>query len=150
MPAPSDPTTSSFTLRVRTPEGLAVAEQVRSIRFPGIDGSFGVRPRHARMMSAVSCGILRARLIDGSRREFAVGEGFAEVYPDWTTLLVDFCNGDGAIDLDRAHGALLRADGRLRGKDRSVDMARAEAALCRAISRLKVCGCGCSLCDKHC
>ncbi len=144
----NDGASRTITLIVSTPEGQAIEEQVRGLRFPGSDGFIGVRPRHAPMLATVSCGILHVDRSDGVREQFAIGEGFAEVDPATATLLVDFLNRRDDVDMDRAHSALTRADERQGSRDRNVDTARAEAALCRAITRLKVCGCGCSLCDK--
>lgn len=135
-------------LVVRTPEGSPLRRPVAALRFPGADGSVGIYPRHAPLMSVVTCGLLVLRRVDGSREDFAVGEGFIEVHPGSATLLVEFLHGPDDIDTDRAHAAMERASGRLRRRDPAIDTARAEAALCRAIMRLKACGCGCSRCER--
>jgi F-type H+-transporting ATPase subunit epsilon len=124
MPARSETT---LELVVQTPDGEALHESVRGLRFPGADGHIGVLPRHAPMLAEVACGILRVRSPDGGLAAYAVGEGFADVAPAWTTLLVDFFNRPGDVDRDRAHAAMQRAAVRLRGRKEALDVARAEA-----------------------
>jgi len=101
------------------------------------------------MVAVLQCGVLRVVHAHGELEEMAIGEGYAEVRQGQVRIIVNFLNGRPDVDEDRAHGAMKRALQRLEERDEGIDMARAEAALCRAIVRLKVCGCGCHLCQCH-
>jgi F-type H+-transporting ATPase subunit epsilon len=70
----------------------------------------------------------------------AVTTGFAEVFNNKVSILVDAAEKARDIDIERAQGAIERAQERL-AKDRGtedIDFARAETALKRAILRIKV------------
>lgn len=136
-------------LSVITPDGPLFRGPVRSLRLPGVDGSLGVLPRHAHMIAVLQCGVLSVVHHDGELEEMAIGEGYAEVGRGEVRVVANFLNGRPDVDEDRAHGAMRRALRRLEEREDGIDMARAEAALCRAIVRLKVCGCGCNLCQCH-
>ena len=138
-----------FELSVVTPDGPLYQGRARSLRLPGADGSLGILPRHAPMVAVLQCGVLRVVHAHGELEEMAIGEGYAEVRQGQVRIIVNFLNGRPDVDEDRAHGAMKRALQRLEERDEGIDMARAEAALCRAIVRLKVCGCGCHLCQCH-
>lgn len=138
-----------FELFVVTPDGPLFQGRVRSLRLPGVDGSLGILPRHASMIAVLQCGILRVVHGDGELEQMAIGEGYAEVRRGQVRVIVNFLNERPDVDEDRAHGAMKRALTRLEEREESIDVARAEAALCRAIVRLKVCGCGCNLCQCH-
>jgi len=129
----------ALELQVITPEGVRLREQVRSARLQGVDGAFGILPRHAPMLSALAAGVLRLELAGGGELSVAIGDGFAEVSGDQVRVVTEFANLTEDIDRQRAEAARDRARERLRRRrDPQVDLARAEAALARAIARLKV------------
>lgn len=138
---------AQLTLRVITPERIALDQPVESVRLPGIDGSIGVLPRHAPMIAALDVGLLTYRLPGGGEGRLFVGGGFAEVRGD--TLRVISRAGERAEDIDeaRARAAEQRARERLArlGTDTKVheiDYARAELSLKRALMRLRARGQG--------
>lgn len=59
------------------------------VKAPGIDGLFGIWPRHVALVAALGGGILTIGLPGSQRLEFAVGGGFLEVSHDTVTILVD-------------------------------------------------------------
>lgn len=136
-------------LRIRSPEGLVFVGPVRSVRLPGVDGDFGLLPRHAPLLAVTRCGAMSVVHQGGARERMAVGEGFVFVSRESTKLVVHFLDFAPDIDLDRAHRAMGRALTRLRAEaeDEGWDLERAEAALCRALARTSACGCGCHACD---
>lgn len=136
-----------FELVVVTPDGSLFRGPVTALRLPGIDGDLGVLAGHAPMVAALRCGITHVDHAEEHAEQIATGDGYAEVRGERTRLIIEFLNGSDDVDRDRAHGALQRARARLVEREESLDLARAEAALCRAVTRLKVCGCGCSLCQ---
>ena len=133
-------------LNVRSLDGLLLEGPVRSLRLPVEDGSLGVFPQHAPMVSVLRCGPLAVVHASGASEEMVIGPGFAQVSPSRVLLLVEFMNAEANVDLDRAHGAMLRALERLEERDEGADLVRAEAALCRAVARLEFCGCRCDVC----
>ena len=42
-----------LTLLIISPDRVVLDEQVDSVRLPGVDGSFGILPRHAPMIAAI-------------------------------------------------------------------------------------------------
>jgi F-type H+-transporting ATPase subunit epsilon len=113
-----------------SPERELFSGEVDQVVVPGVDGQFGVLPKHAPVMSVIKPGAIR--IFDGaSERRIYVGGGFADVTPAGLTVLAE-----DAVDLTNVDRAKLDQD----HKDASEDLrdakdeahrARAEAALAR-------------------
>ena len=137
----------TFTLRVITPESIAVDTAASSVRFPGLDGLMGVLPHHAPMVAALDAGAL-TWTEEGVEKEMFVSGGFAEVRGDTVRVVTEASEPASAIDVERARRAAERARERLRRRGRGgqgpsekveeIDLLRAQAALRRALQRLKV------------
>ena len=131
----------TLTLRVITPDRIALDRSVASARIPGLDGSIGILPRHAPMIAALDAGLLHYRAETGGKEEVLfVSGGFAEVRDDTLRLVTEAGERPEEIDEERAREAEKRARERLsvkRAEGDSVDLIRAEAALRRAILRLR-------------
>lgn len=130
---------SGLTLRVITPDRIAVDQVVDSVRLPGVDGSIGVLPRHAHMVAALAPGELVWRGAGQEDRLFVSG-GFAEVRRNTVRIVSEAGERPGDIDEERAREAERRARERLSvaHKGEPIDLLRAEAALRRALVRLQV------------
>ena len=50
-----------LTLRVFTPDSILLDTQASYVRIPGADGSMGILPRHAAMVSALDIGLVHYR-----------------------------------------------------------------------------------------
>jgi len=126
-------------LEVVTPARVVLEKDVDSVVAPGSEGEFGVLPGHVSFLSGIVPGELRYTA--GSEKEaLSVTTGFAEVFKNKVSILVDAAERVPEIDVERARKAIERAKERL-SRDRSdkeIDFARAEAALRRAVARLKV------------
>jgi F-type H+-transporting ATPase subunit epsilon len=126
-------------LEVVTPARVVLEKEVDIVVVPGSEGEFGVLPGHVSFLSGIVPGELRYTA--GSEKEIvAVTTGFAEVFKNNVSILVDAAERAPEIDVERARKAMERAKERL-SRDRSdneIDFARAEAALRRAVARLKV------------
>jgi F-type H+-transporting ATPase subunit epsilon len=126
-------------LEVVTPARVVLEKDVDSVVAPGSEGEFGVLPGHVSFLSGIVPGELRYAA--GSEKEtLALSSGFAEVFKNKVSILVDAAERASEIDADRARKAMERAKERL-ARDRSdkdIDFARAEAALRRAVARLKI------------
>ncbi|MEZ5977077.1 MAG: F0F1 ATP synthase subunit epsilon [Planctomycetota bacterium] len=58
---------ATLTLRVITPEAIALDEAVQSVQLPTLDGSCGVLPRHAHMITGIDTGVLVYRRRPGKQ-----------------------------------------------------------------------------------
>lgn len=131
----------TLTLRVITPERIALDRSVASVRLPGLDGSIGVLPRHAPMIAALDAGLLRFRATPGGPEEVLfVAGGFAEVRDDTLRVVSEAGEKPEDIDEARAREAEKRARERIavqRAEGEPLDLLRAEASLRRALMRLR-------------
>lgn len=126
-------------LEVVTPERALLSLEVDSVVAPGALGDFGIMEGHIPFLSGIAPGELRYTS-NGHTEYLAVSTGFAEVFNDKVSVLVDAAEKSGDIDVERARLAMERARERL-AKDRGtedIDFARAEIALKRAVMRIKV------------
>jgi F-type H+-transporting ATPase subunit epsilon len=76
----------------------------------------------------------------GGERLVFVNGGFVEVMQNTVTVLAESAERRRDIDVERARGAVTRAEERLAEDSRKedIDFRRAQVALQRAITRLKV------------
>jgi F-type H+-transporting ATPase subunit epsilon len=126
-------------LEVVTPARVVLEKDVDSVVAPGSEGEFGVLPGHVSFLSGIVPGELRYTA-SSEKEALSVTTGFAEVFKNKVSILVDAAERSPEIDVERAKKAMERAKERL-SRDRSdkdIDFARAEAALRRAVARLKV------------
>lgn len=132
---------ATFELEIITPEKTLYSGTVEHVRAPGIDGGFGVLPRHHPMVSALGAGCLHYREAGGLEKQAVVSGGFSEVLRDRMTVLVETAELADSIDRERAVNARDRAKARLKTRrDPELDTDRAEAALTRALNRLRIAG----------
>ncbi len=114
-------------------------EDVDMVVAPGADGSLGILPHHAPLITLLASGELRIK--KGLREEaIAVFGGFMEVTPDKVIVLADTAEQAEEIDIARAEESRRRAEAAL-AQARSgtgADLAEAEFALRRAAVRLRV------------
>ena len=130
-----------LTLRVITPEKVAVDTTADSLRFPAIDGLMGVLPKHAAMIAALDVGELTYQA-GGREHALFVSGGFVEVRDNTVRLVTQAGEAAEDIDEERARAAEKRAREKLdavqSGGAKDVDLIRAQAALRRAILRLRI------------
>ena len=126
-------------LEVVTPARVVLRRDVDMVVLPGSEGEFGVLPGHIAFLSGILPGELR--YTDGNEKGYvSLSSGFAEVFDNKVSVLVDAAEKAGDIDLERAKKAIARAKERL-SRDRSdkeIDFLRAEGAMRRAMVRVKV------------
>ncbi|MEA4987228.1 MAG: ATP synthase F1 subunit epsilon [Anaerovorax sp.] len=107
------------------------------IILPAIDGNHGVMAQHESMVTAIQSGEVRFQ-VDGEWKIAALGDGFAEIMPDYVVVVVDTAEWPEEIDVRRAEEAKERAEERLRSKQALMEYYHSKAALSRAMTRLKV------------
>ncbi len=123
-------------LQVVTAERVVYEDEVDMVVAPSLEGTVGILPRHAPLMSVLGIGELRIKK-GAEETPLAIGGGFMEVLDDRVTVLADSAERADEIDVQRAEEAQLRAE-RLRAEGAPADPAIMEAALRRAQVRLKV------------
>lgn len=135
---------NDLTLRVITPEKIALDQSVSSVRIPGVDGSIGIWPRHAPMVAALDAGVMHYRTsgrTDGPDEVMFVSRGFAEVRDNTVRIVAEAGERPVEIDEARAREAEARARERLSQErvlgGEPIDLVRAEYALKRALMRLQ-------------
>jgi F-type H+-transporting ATPase subunit epsilon len=104
---------------------------------PGSDGSLGILPQHAPLISTLATGELRIKK-GNTEESIVVFGGFVEVTPHKVIILADTAERTEEIDVARAEASRRRAEQALAAATDKVNLAEAEASLRRAVVRLKV------------
>lgn len=125
----------TFTLRIVSPEGNVLKEEVEFVLLPGGAGELGILPNHAPLIAGLDIGVARYT-VEGKVKRLAVAGGFVEVADNSVTLLADTAELSDQIDLERAERAKERATKRLSSISSDTDVRRAELALRRAVARI--------------
>lgn len=124
-------------LRIVTPDRTIIDRKVKEVTFLGVDGSYGVLPNHAPMMTAVSqAGTVSIKETDGSTKNLFASDGFAQMQNNVLTLVCEAGEFATEIDLERVKRAEETARAKLAGLDRlSSEFIKAEAQLKKALAR---------------
>jgi F-type H+-transporting ATPase subunit epsilon len=113
-----------------SPERELFSGEVDQVVVPGVDGQFGVLPKHAPVMSVIKPGAIR--IVDGaSERRIYVGGGFADVTPAGLTVLAEDAVDLAGVDRAKLDQDLKDAGEDLRDARDEAHKARAEAAVAR-------------------
>ena len=126
-----------YNVDIVTPIRELKLEDVRYLRCPGLDGSFGVMKNHREGIFALSVGEIKVSK-NGKSEYYATGGGFAEIFNDSVKLLLESLEKSNEIDSDRANASLKRAEHRKTEQNSEINDARVEASLFRALNRLRV------------
>ena len=131
----------SFDFEVVTPERKVLSVRALECVIPGIEGSFGVLPGHAPLLTRLGIGEMSYRDAAGWHY-LSSAEGVVEVLPDRVTIFATICETAREIDVERARVARRRAEAAYKeaGKLSDQDMLMVEASLKRAVTRLQVAG----------
>ncbi|MBX3463824.1 MAG: ATP synthase F1 subunit epsilon [Planctomycetes bacterium] len=124
-------------LRIVTPDRVIVDRKVAAVSFQGVDGSYGILPHHAPLMTAISAaGSARITELDGSKVELFVSDGFAQMHHNVLTLVCEAGEMAHEIDLARVKAAEAKAREKLAHLDKlSEEFLKAEASLRKALAR---------------
>lgn len=113
------------------------ATDVDMVIVPGADGSLGILPKHAPLISSLATGELRVK--KGTTEEsIIIFGGFVEVTPTKVIVLADTAERAEEVDLARAEMARKRAEQALAEVKDKQSLAEAELALRRAVTRIKI------------
>ena len=129
--------TKTMHLRVVTPDRIVIDRPVRSVQFMGIDGSYGILPNHAPLLTAMApAGVVTIEDENGEKEDMFVSGGFAEMAHNALTLVCRAGERAEDIDPERAKAAEDRARAELEKMSRlSEDFVKAEAKLRKALIR---------------
>ena len=127
-----------LNVEIVTGERVVYTEEgVDMVVAPGADGTLGVLPHHAPLITVLASGELRVKK-GGHEEALVVFGGFMEVTPDKVIVLADSAEQLEEIDLARAEEARRRAEASIANRQSMVDLEEAEAALRRATLRLQL------------
>lgn len=127
-------------LRVEVVTGereVLVEDDVDLVVAPGSEGTLGILPRHAPLITTLAPGELRI-VKGGAERVLAVGGGFLEVGRDRVMVLADTAERAEEIDIARAEESRRRAEAMLTNRRGELDASAAQAAMRRSLVRLQV------------
>ena len=72
-----------------SPEKLVMSKEVSMVVVPGVEGFFGVLPRHTSMLSTLAPGVIKVYDGDSVTDSLFVVNGFAEVTEERCTVLAE-------------------------------------------------------------
>lgn len=129
-----------LSLKIVTPEGVVLEEEVAQVTLPVEEGEVTVLPEHIPYIGSLEAGEATLTHSDGSESFFALSGGFVEFDHNTLTVLADTAERAEAIDIERALAAKKRAE---ELRNQAIDMteeeyARVAAALEKELARLKV------------
>ena len=129
---------AKLSVAIITGERLVYEEDdVDMVVAPGSEGSLGILPSHAPLISLLSEGELRV-IKNPSEESLVVFGGFIEVLDDRVVILADSAERAGEIDLARAAQARRAAETALRNREDVVDLEEVSQALRRAAIRERI------------
>jgi len=124
-------------LKIVTPKGIFLEDDVSELVVPGKDGDFGVHIGHTPFISSVRPGILKIYKND-EPDIYSLMNGFVMVDIDKVRIFTEIIENPDNIDINRAEHAKERAEKRLQEKKENIDLRRAEGSLRRAIARIQI------------
>lgn len=129
---------ATLTVEVITGERSLFSESgVEMVSAPGAEGTLGILPNHAALISLLDAGELVIKK-GGIEDRMVVFGGFIEVLNNKVLVLADSAERIDEIDVERAEKARLEAQETLKNRGTITDIAAEEAALRRAAVRLRV------------
>ena len=129
---------ATLTVEVITGERSLYSESgVEMVSAPGSEGTLGILPNHAALITLMDAGELIIKK-GGSEERMVVFGGFLEVLNNKVLVLADSAERIDEIDVDRAEQSRARAQDSLKNRGSVTDIAAEEQALKRAAVRLRV------------
>jgi F-type H+-transporting ATPase subunit epsilon len=126
---------AKITLKIVTPD-QAFTHDVDEVALPGTEGDFGVLPGHTPFFSALRTGPMWYR--QGTEKHYlVVSIGFAEVLPDFVTVIAQVAERVEDLDEARAEAGMTRAQEMLGPEGRDIDFERARIALLTTLQQMQ-------------
>ena len=127
-----------FRIRIVTPEGFYTEDEVAILNIVTPEGEMGILENHIPVVASLEISIISTD--NGTRKYYSIGEGTLQFHNNLALLLVDSCEAESEIYVERPLEAEKRAEKRIQSEDHRVDLTRAQKALKRARTRLKLRG----------
>jgi F-type H+-transporting ATPase subunit epsilon len=127
---------NALSVRIVTPTALAWEGEATDVQAPGLQGEFGVYPKHIPYLTVIVPGLATVRTAEGVRR-FAIGEGFAEAGPEHVVILAASCEDLATVDRAAAQKDLAAAEALL-AQHAEGTPERANAAQKAALARARL------------
>jgi F-type H+-transporting ATPase subunit epsilon len=99
---------AKLKLKIITPQKTVVEREATSVSVPTVDGEITILPRHAKLLTMLSEGIVSIHE-DSSIEHFAVGGGFLETDGGELRILVSRAHGQNEIDEKQVREAMENA-----------------------------------------
>ena len=123
-------------LELVTPARIMVQQDVEMVVAPGVQGLFGVLPRHAPLLTDLTPGSVRVGLQGGEEEVYYVSGGYLEVQGDVVTILANTAVRGDDLDEVAAEEAREAAEEALANQSSELDYGRASAQLAEAAAQL--------------
>ena len=120
-----------------SPEKILLSEEVDMVVVPGVEGNFGVLPKHAPLISLIRPGVIDVWNNGGITERIFVAGGFAEVTPARCTVLADEAMGIDALDRAQIQSAFTEAENKLTGAREAAARAEADEEAGTAVRQLE-------------
>ncbi len=121
--------TDTTVLELVSPSALLKSEPVEMVVVPGMEGNFGVLPKHAPMISTIRPGVIDIYAGGKVSERIFVAGGVAEVNPERCTILAEEAVAVSDLKADDAQARLEAADAALKATSTAHDKANAEREL---------------------
>jgi F-type H+-transporting ATPase subunit epsilon len=79
----------NFNFELVSPERLLLSEMVTEVVIPASEGEMTVMANHAPTMTTIKPGLVKVRSASGSKQDYVVFGGFADILPTGCTLLAE-------------------------------------------------------------
>ncbi len=109
-----------------------------SLVVPTTEGMLGIQAMHENLVAAVTIGVVKYTLPDGTRCHAAVSNGIVKVENNSVMLLVESAEDPDEIDEARARDEEDMAKDVLEGRSDMLNYRAAKGILARAVNRLKI------------
>jgi len=109
-----------------------------SLVIPTTEGMYGIQAKHENLVAAITIGVLKYTLPDGTRCHAAVSNGIIKVENNEVLILVESAEDPDEIDAARARNEEEMARDVLAGKSDRFNYRAAKGMLARAANRLKI------------
>ena len=109
-----------------------------SLVVPTTEGMYGIQAMHENLVAAITIGVIKYTLPDGTRCHAAVSNGMVKVENNEVLILVESAEDPDEIDEERAKHEEEMAREILSGRTDRINYRAAKGIMARAVNRLKI------------
>lgn len=129
---------NSFDLDIIEADGQFYSGPCVSLVIPTTEGMLGIQAMHENLVAAITIGVVKYTLPDGTRCHASVSDGMIKVENNKALILVESAEDPDEIDEIRAQEEENRARDILGGRTDRINYRAAKGMLARAVNRLKI------------